>query len=89
MNGRRLNLVHQAFDKLDKTKDGVVTSDDLKGVYNGKKHPKYLSGQWTEDQVLGEWLNSFNGDDDDGQVCTLNMNPNLNSESVEPFLGLT
>ena len=61
MSNCRKNLIQQAFNKLDKSGDGVVTTEDLKGVYCGKKHPKYMSGQWTEDQVLGEWLNSFNG----------------------------
>ena len=51
----------QAFRKLDRDGSGELTIDDLRGVYNGKKHPKYLNGQWTEDQVLSEWLKSFMG----------------------------
>ena len=36
------------FRKLDKTGDGVVTVDDLKGVYNPIHHKKYKSGEYTE-----------------------------------------
>lgn len=61
MSSCRKNLILQAFRKLDRDGSGEVTADDLKGVYNGKKHPKYISGEWTEDQVLQEWLKSFNG----------------------------
>ena len=57
----RKQLIKEAFRKLDKSGDGVITVDDLRGVYNGKKHPKYLNGQWTEDQVLLEWLSTFHG----------------------------
>ena len=31
MSESRVNLIKQAFAKLDKTGDGVVTVDDLKG----------------------------------------------------------
>ncbi|ELT99456.1 hypothetical protein CAPTEDRAFT_18750 [Capitella teleta] len=51
MSNSRKNLIQQAFNKLDKSGDGVVTTEDLKGVYCGKKHQKYLRGEWTEDQV--------------------------------------
>ncbi|KAK2179823.1 hypothetical protein NP493_470g01008 [Ridgeia piscesae] len=61
MSRLRKELVHRAFNKLDSNGDGVITSADLKGVYNGRKHPKYLNGTWTEEQVFNEWLNSFNG----------------------------
>ena len=61
MSRLRKELVHRAFNKLDSNGDGVITSADLKGVYNGRKHPKYLNGTWTEEQVFDQWLNSFNG----------------------------
>jgi Ca2+-binding EF-hand superfamily protein len=57
----RTDLIHQAFVKLDKDGSGELTIDDLRGVYSVKKHPKYINGQLTEDQVLMEFLKSFSG----------------------------
>ena len=37
MSKSRENLIRQAFQKLDKTGDGFVTVEDLKGVYNVKQ----------------------------------------------------
>ncbi|XP_053634252.1 crustacean calcium-binding protein 23 [Cherax quadricarinatus] len=59
MNERRKKLVDMAFDKLDKTDDGVVTLEDLKGVYSVQKHPKYQSGEMTEEQILETVIKKF------------------------------
>ena len=69
MSGARKNLINQAFLKLDRTGDGFITVEDLKGVYNVKKHPKYMNGEWTEDQCLKQFLDSFDSPNDkDGTV---------------------
>ena len=76
MNNTRRQLIIKAFQKLDKSGDGVVTVSDLKGVYNVSKHKKYLSGEWTEDQCLGEFLESFeSAESKDGQVCVTLSHP--------------
>lgn len=59
MSQSRLALIHQAYRKLDKNGDGFITVADLKGVYNVKKNPKYLSGELTEEQILNEFLDRF------------------------------
>jgi len=59
MGKNRRALVLQAFNKLDKTGDGVITIDDLRGVYDVRKHPKYISGEWTEEQVFLQFLSSY------------------------------
>jgi len=68
MNEKRRRLVHMAFQKLDKNKDSVITVDDLKGVYDVRQHPKYQSGEWTEDQVLQKFLDTFESDGDPGSI---------------------
>lgn len=69
MSNARKEVVLQAFKKLDKTGDGVITVEDLKGVYDVRKHPKYLNGEWTEDQIFRKFLDSFDSPDDkDGKV---------------------
>ena len=58
--------------KLDKTGDGQLTVEDLKGVYSVKHHKKYLNGEWTEDQCLREFLDSFDTPNEkDGVVSVL------------------
>jgi len=69
MNASRRGLINLAFKKLDKNNDGVITVDDLKGTYSVKKHPKFLSGEMTEDQCLEKFLEHFDpSGHDDGKV---------------------
>jgi len=67
MSNNRKSLVYKAFDKLDRVKDGVITVEDLKGVYSVKKHPDYLNGTKTEEQLLLKFLETFDLNRD-GQV---------------------
>lgn len=71
MSNARKEIIMQAFQKLDKTGDGVITIEDLRGLYNVKYHPKYLNGEWTEDQVFRAFLENFDSPyDKDGKVTT-------------------
>ncbi|KAA0718544.1 Calcyphosin-like protein [Triplophysa tibetana] len=69
MSDARKQVISQAFQKLDKTGDGAVTVQDLQGVYNSKHHPKYKSGEWTEEQVFRSFLDRFDSPyEKDGKV---------------------
>merc|ERR1712179_643231 len=71
MSDMRQNLVTQAFEKMDKTGDGRLTVDDMRGVFNCKNHKKYKTGEWNEDRVFQEYLRTFEstpGDKVDGIV---------------------
>lgn len=70
MNNMRKQLIEKAFAKLDKSGDGIVTIEDLKGVYNIKQHPEYLNGTKTEQQLLEEFLKKFEEGSPDGKVCS-------------------
>ena len=59
MNTNRKRLVQRAFEMLDRNGNGVVELDDIKGVYNGKNHPDVRTGKKTEDEVLCEFLDTF------------------------------
>lgn len=68
MSQAREAVIAAAFAKLDRSGDGVVTVDDLRGVYSGRAHPKVRSGEWTEEQVLRRFLDNFDSSEKDGQV---------------------
>lgn len=59
MNQFRKGLVKRAFDKLDDNKNGVIELDDIKKVYNAKLHPEVRAGKKSEDEVLGEFIDTF------------------------------
>lgn len=69
MNMMRISLVEKAFNKLDKTGDGIVNIQDLQGVYNIKSHPEYLNGNKTEQELLEDFIKKFESNGtSDGQV---------------------
>ncbi|XP_022381510.1 calcyphosin [Enhydra lutris kenyoni] len=68
MSPAREAVTAAAFAKLDRSGDGVVTVDDLRGVYSGRAHPKVRSGEWTEEEVLRRFLDNFDSSEKDGQV---------------------
>lgn len=69
----RLDIIDQAFEKIDVDKDGVITVNDLKNVYSVKEHPKYQTGEMSEDELLTEFLNNFEGGrgNNDGVVSSI------------------
>ncbi|XP_066130831.1 calcyphosin isoform X1 [Saccopteryx bilineata] len=68
MSQAREAAIAAAFAKLDRSGDGVVTVDDLQGVYDCRSHPKMQSGEWTEEEVLHHFLDNFDSSEKDGQV---------------------
>ena len=59
MNDRRKNLVKIIFETFDKNKSGYIDLDDIRDVYSAKNHPDVISGKKTEDEVLAEFLDTF------------------------------
>ena len=59
MNNFRKKLVAQAFKRIDKDGSGQVDINDIRGVYNGKRHPDVIQGKKTEDDILQEFLETF------------------------------
>jgi Ca2+-binding EF-hand superfamily protein len=44
---------------MDKDGNGFIDINDLRGVYTASKHPDVISGKKTEQQVLQEFLETF------------------------------
>lgn len=59
LNDYRKSLVQKAFQKLDRNGNGFVELEDIVGVYNASKHPAVLEGRKTSEQVMGEFLETF------------------------------
>lgn len=52
-------MVIEAYKKLDKDGSGELSIKDLKGTYNARNHPDVKSGKKTEDDILYEFLDTF------------------------------
>jgi Ca2+-binding EF-hand superfamily protein len=77
MNEFRRGLAMKAFKIMDKDASGVLDIDDIRQRYNAKMHPDVKSGKKTEDEILYEFIDTFeqhhseNKDDTrDGSVTT-------------------
>lgn len=70
LSARRAGLVEKVFAQMDRDGSGVINGKDVNGVYDAKQHPSVKKGEKTEDQVLGEFLNGFEGarGNQDGQI---------------------
>ena len=69
MNARRRSLVRRAFDVLDRDKSGAIEPSEVVGKFDASRHPEVLKGAKTPDEVLREFLDTFDvGGVIDGKV---------------------
>ena len=59
MNANRKAIVMRAFNKMDADGSGMIDINDIRGVYKADKHPDVMAGKKTEQQVLSEFLETF------------------------------
>lgn len=61
MKPARVRVINEAFNKLDINGDHEIKLDELKIVYaaNARRHPNFLSGEWTEEETLRYFLDSL------------------------------
>lgn len=53
---------------MDKTGDGVITVADLMSTYDVSRHPKFISGEKTKEQIIKKYLDVFQRNDTDDEV---------------------
>ena len=51
--------MQKAFKVIDQDGSGVLDINDIKHRYNAKKHPDVMSGKQTEEDILFEFLDTF------------------------------
>ena len=59
MNPRRANIAKKCYKIMDKDNSGQVDINDIRQTYNAKQHPDVKSGKKTEDEILAEFLDTF------------------------------
>lgn len=67
-NAIRQDVIDQCFRKFDHDGNGVVTSADLRVVYDCSTHPKVISGEMTQEEVFVQFLASFGDRNGDGVI---------------------
>lgn len=68
MNEVRKKWISEAYNKLDKTKDGKVTLEDIALLYNATKHPEVISGKKTVEDVYKEYMSHWDTQVADGVI---------------------
>jgi len=61
MNERREQLVLMAFEVLDADKSGTIEVSDVEDKYDATKHPDVIAGKRSTQEVLREFLDTFDG----------------------------
>lgn len=59
MNDGRKALCMKAYKIMDSDGSGQLDINDIRQTYNAKQHPDVKSGKKTEDEILGEFLDTF------------------------------
>ena len=69
LNERRANLVLQAFTRLDREGKGIVDASSIASIYDASQHPEVMAGRMTANEVLTQFLDTFDvGGVQDGKV---------------------
>ena len=58
-NENRKAIAMKAYKIMDKDGSGMLDINDIRQCYNAKQHPDVKSGKRTEDEVLMEFLDTF------------------------------
>jgi Ca2+-binding EF-hand superfamily protein len=59
MNDFRRSLVEKAFASLDRNGNGWLEVEDIKERYSAKRHPDVVQGKKSEEQILMDFIETF------------------------------
>ena len=81
LNEYKLNIVEEAFSKIDSKGEEKVSLNMIKMNYNASKHPDVLNGKYSEDEKIMEFLDCFG-------LCyeILKLDSNIKNENNEQYV---
>ena len=59
LNEKRKKIVKQVFNTFDRDNNDLVNLDEVRNSYEPANHPEVKNGKKTEDEVLAEFLDTF------------------------------
>jgi len=59
LNPKRLLVVRKAFNKIDQSGNGLLEIEEVRGAYTASKHPDVIQGKRSQENVLCEFLETF------------------------------
>ena len=70
LTARKKDMVDRAFALLDKDGSGVINGGDIAHLYDVSHHKEFKEGKKTKEEVIDEFLNSFDGmkGNNDGRI---------------------
>lgn len=81
-NEERQDVIDLVYYKFDKMKTGQAETTELRKVFNCVKHPRYLMGDYSEDQIFKLYLKNFNNDSNISYVTKKVYNNNNNRNGM-------
>jgi len=66
MTQARVDVVTEAFRRVDASGDGTASLDELKAAYDVRRHPEVEAGTRSEPQALRDFVSQFKEADTDG-----------------------
>jgi Ca2+-binding EF-hand superfamily protein len=88
-------MVLKAFAMLDKSGNGSITVSNIFAIYDVSMNPDFLERRATKDQILGAFLNNFEGPrgNQDGTItlkefCDYYTDVSMSTPSDEYFVRM-
>ena len=69
-------MINEVFQSLDSFSQGYISTNNIKTLFNAKRHPEVISNKRSEGEVLGEWLDNFE------IFCEYNGIPNVGDRKL-------
>jgi Ca2+-binding EF-hand superfamily protein len=85
LSQRRIAMIQKVFAMLDKDRSAQITFSDVANIYDVSMHPDFLARKKTKDEIVREFLNSF--DEQSKQYSSIINHINVKSpETILPLV---